>query len=138
MAVCIQSQSDRAVAEEVLDDLGMDSTRQEVGRRRVTKIVNAHWRKTLTRRRPMELSAEPGRVQRPAVRLTEDQTAVLPQWSCLQSLGSLAGPRLPQEGRGAVGQRHRPPAPVRLGLHEDQAPAPLALQGSLDHRGACL
>lgn len=114
-----------AVAQPLLDDLGMLPEEQEQGRMAVPHVVEAHVGRPARPQQALKLADEVAGVERPALLGAEDQTVVAvrgPPGQPLPGLPLFVGP---EPGHHFLRQRYRPPRLLRLRLHERQlVPSP--------------
>ncbi len=99
--------ADVGVAQQLLDDDEVDALFQEQGRGRMPQVVEADAAKSGPVEEAAEAAGEVGRVERPASRRGENESAVVPVRSCCLSLLVLPFPVLLEEWRHSVGRAMR-------------------------------
>src|SRR5712664_3123511 len=136
MAIGVQRQRDRTVAEEFLDDLGMNATIEQMRGGSVPEVVDPDsWECGLIEG-SMKPLRRPGSVDWSADWRRKDESGVVPVRSRGQLVRELAAAALHQRGDRSRRQIHGAPTARGLGLDEDVADTRLPLQRAVHDQPA--
>src|SRR5260370_22673130 len=136
MAIGVERQRDRTVAEELLNDLGMNAAIEQMGGGSVPEVVDPDsWECGLIEG-SMKPLRRPGSVDWSSDWRCKDELSVVPRRSCCQLVRDLAPAVLHQCGYRSRRHIHGAPTAGGLGLDEDIPDAGLPLQRSLNNQSA--